>query len=67
MISDNFRDLVLVDIRSKKDLTFLSTDFILYHVSEQLRLNKKLREFVHTTPLEKLVCLKSPSFLNKAS
>lgn len=57
MIFDEFKfdEKVLIDVRSKKDLMFLSTDFILYHVGEQLRLNKKLREFVHETPLDKLV------------
>jgi len=49
------RDRLLADVRSKKDLMFLSTDFILYHVNEQLRLNKKLREFVHSTEISKLV------------
>ena len=48
-------DTLLADVHAKKDLAFLSTDFIIYHASEQLRLNKKLRKQFVEAPFEKLV------------
>ncbi len=50
-----FLACVLADVRAKKDLAFLSTDFIIYHAGERLRLDKKLRAFVHSTELLKVV------------